>query len=107
MIEFGCFFSFGSVGSSASTLSSIAARFTTEAQKEKLVAFKNKDEIKTYYGSSHNTLETAVKTVEENLNWSKDRLVTARSYLKARSSGAITLSSFLLIAFSIIFRFLY
>lgn len=100
------FYSFGSKGSSASTMSGIASRFTTEEQKKKLVDFKNKSDVQTYYGDSK-TLENAIKTVDENLAWSKKHLGSARAYLKARNSGSMVSISFFLVALSAVLRYIF
>ncbi|XP_030370710.1 membrane alanyl aminopeptidase [Scaptodrosophila lebanonensis] len=81
----------GSYSAVATVISNLAARFTEESQKKDLEDFTTNNKHK--FGSSATTLETAVKTVEENLVWANEKLGTFRTYLASRN-GAATKSAF-------------
>ncbi|XP_055853626.1 membrane alanyl aminopeptidase-like [Episyrphus balteatus] len=91
--------SMGGYSAVASEISSIASRFTTKEQQDKLEAFIAANGSK--FGNSLKTLNKAVTTVKENLEWSEKRLPPVVKYLKdfrnsARSIGISSLTVLLM-----------
>jgi len=76
----------GSYSAVASAISGMASRFTEDKQKEDLEQFIEKNGAK--FGNSISTLHTAVRNVEKNMAWSKDKLDTFTTYLKNFRNGA-------------------
>lgn len=91
----------GSYSSVASEISSIASRFTTKEQHDKLDAFIKKNGSK--FGGSEKTLTKALNTVKENLEWSEKRLPPVVNYLhkfkNSAQSAGISAMTVLLMAF--------
>ncbi|XP_075168089.1 membrane alanyl aminopeptidase [Haematobia irritans] len=80
----------GGISSVASVISNIASRFTTADQQKKLKDFNAANRAK--FGTS---LDSAEKTVEENLKWSETKLGAFRDHLiKFKSNGSPALSGF-------------
>ncbi|XP_065372514.1 membrane alanyl aminopeptidase [Calliphora vicina] len=83
--------SMGDYSSVASVVSGIAGRFTTDAQLQKLKAFNAKHTTK--FGSSMSTLESAVKTVEFNLEWSKTKLGPIKTFFQEHGKSGAAINS--------------
>ncbi|KAM7359496.1 uncharacterized protein ACRADG_013108 [Cochliomyia hominivorax] len=81
----------GDYSSVASVVSNIAARFTTEDQYKKLKDFNSKHNDK--FGSSASTLNSAEKTVEFNLNWSKEKMGPIRTFLQQHGKNSAGINS--------------
>ncbi|XP_058975541.1 membrane alanyl aminopeptidase [Musca domestica] len=100
--------SMGGYSSVASVISNIASRFTTAQQETKLKNFNTQNRGK--FGSSASTLDSAEKTVKENLDWAEKKLGTFKSHLdKYTTGGSASLSGFTalsMVLFAVLARFL-
>ncbi|XP_046806348.1 membrane alanyl aminopeptidase-like [Lucilia cuprina] len=92
--------SMGGYSSVASVVSNIASRFTTDAQLQKLKDFNGKHKDK--FGSSISTLENAVKTVEFNLKWSKEKLGAVKSFLQQYGTNGAAINSISLVTLVVV-----
>ncbi|XP_067625605.1 membrane alanyl aminopeptidase-like [Eurosta solidaginis] len=88
--------SMGDYSSVASALSGMASRFTKESEQQSLKEFNQRNKSK--FGSSASTLDSAEKTVAENLVWAKNRLGSFKNYLQLRKSNGAATNSVALLA---------
>lgn len=102
------YYSMGGYSSVASVISNIASRFTTAQQENKLKNFNTQNRGK--FGGSASTLDSAEKTVKENLDWAEKKLGTFKSHLeKYTTGGSASLSGFTalsMVLFAVLARFL-
>jgi aminopeptidase N len=85
----------GGYSAVANVISGIASRFTEEKQKKDLENFVNDSKNKDKFQSSFSTLEKAVTTVGENMEWSKKNLPSIKSILLAKgSNGSVKITMF-------------
>lgn len=97
----------GTYSAVASEISSIASRFTTKEQQNKLDEFIKQSGSK--FAASKKTLEKASNTVKENLEWSEKKLHSVNKYLKdfrnsARSIGISSLTVLVMAFITYLFR---
>lgn len=90
----------GGYSAVATVVSNIAARFTTPAQLEKLKAFNNKHTGK--FGSSISTLNSAVETVNFNLDWSDKKLGSIRTFLKEHGKNSAAMNNISILSLLVI-----
>ena len=75
----------------ASVISNLAGRFTTEAQLNKLKEYNEKNKAK--FGSSYATLQSAEKTAEFNLDWSKQKMGPIKTFFQQFGTNSAAMSS--------------